>query len=267
MKSKTFRILALLLLFSVCTALFASCGAKNGMPTFGRPNIGEEKGIFDLEGSDRDEFSNEEGQATLIENDFILTSKENVSTFSANINTATYSYFRKLVGGGATLEQIRNEMGSYFRTEEMINYFKYSLNAPAEGELFGRTVEIGNTPWNQETKLMMLGLKTKEATVHAKNNLVFLIDVSGSMSDSDKLGLLQKTFSYLTNQLGEDDVVSIVTYASGERVVLDGCRGNKTDTILKAIKSPSQRGSTNGEAEYRAYQLAAKHLSRTATTV
>ena len=103
-------------------------------------------------------------------------------------------------------------------------------------------------------------LQAANATPTEGNNIVFLIDVSGSMNASDKLPLLKTAFSHLTDQLGENDIISIVTYSGKEEVVLDGCTGNKKETILSAINSLIASGSTNGEAGLqKAYQLAEKH--------
>ena len=103
-------------------------------------------------------------------------------------------------------------------------------------------------------------LQATNATPTEGNNLVFLIDVSGSMSSSDKLPLLKTAFSYLVDHLSENDVISIVTYSGKEAVVLDGCSGNKKEDILVAINSLKASGSTNGEAGLqKAYQLAEKH--------
>lgn len=103
-------------------------------------------------------------------------------------------------------------------------------------------------------------LQAANATPTEGNNIVFLIDVSGSMSSRDKLPLLKTAFSYLTDQLGENDIISIVTYSGKEEVVLDGCTGNKKETILSAIHSLQANGATNGEAGLqKAYQLAEKH--------
>ena len=197
----------------------------------------------------------------LIENPFISTADENVSTFSADVDTASYAYFRKLVEEGYSLSELIATAGSSIRTEEMINYFDYGYASPAEGELFSTKVQIAPCPWNNETSLLVLGMKTAETPIAARNNLVFLIDVSGSMRSSDKLELLKKAFEYLVENIGEDDTISIVTYAGEERVVLDGCEGSKKTKILNAVRSLNSGGSTNGEAGLKkAYQLAEKHF-------
>ncbi len=195
-----------------------------------------------------------------IENKFISTEKENVSTFSADVDTASYSYFRRLVESGYSLSELIATAGTSIRTEELINYFNYNYASPADEKLFSTTVQIAPCPWNEKASLMMLGLQAKQLEYSQKNNLVFLIDVSGSMNSQDKLGLLKRTFSHLTDKLGGDDVISIVTYSGNEAVVLDGCSGAKKDKILKAINDLSAKGSTNGEAGLKkAYELAEKY--------
>ena len=208
-----------------------------------------------------EDISGNEEQGKFIENSFIKTDIENVSTFSADVDTASYSYLRRLIEQGYSLKELKATAGSSIRTEELINYFNYNYASPADGELFSTTLQIAPCPWNENAQLMMLGLQAKEIEYAQKNNLVFLIDVSGSMNSQDKLGLLKKTFSHLTDKLGDDDVISIVTYSGSEEVVLDGCSGAKKDKILKAVNGLSAKGSTNGEAGLKkAYQLAEKHF-------
>ena len=196
----------------------------------------------------------------IIENNFISTAKENVSTFSADVDTASYTYFRKLVQSGYSLSELIATSGGSIRTEEMVNYFDYGYESPADGELFSTNVQIAPCPWNEEAMLLVLGLQADEIEIASKNNLVFLIDVSGSMHSSDKLGLLKKAFSHLVDKLGSDDTVSIVTYSGAERVVLKGCSGSKKEKIMKAVNSLEAQGSTNGEAGLKkAYQIAEEY--------
>ena len=197
----------------------------------------------------------------LVENPFISTAEENVSTFSADVDTASYAYFRRLLQSGYSLSELIATAGDSIRTEEMLNYFDYGYDAPAEGELFSARMQIAPCPWNEDARLLTLGLQAKKVETAAKNNLVFLIDVSGSMNSDDKLGLLKTAFSYLTAQLGADDTVSIVTYSGKEQVVLEGCDGNHREAILYAVDSLTAGGSTNGEAGLqRAYELAEKYF-------
>ncbi len=193
----------------------------------------------------------------IVENRFVKTSDEPTSTFSADVDTAAYSYFRKLVNSNYSLEQIKKFGAGSMRTEEMINYFDYDYKGPEDGKLFGTNVQISSCPWNEKSALMVLGLKTEEIEISADNNLVFLIDVSGSMKNDDKLPLLKKAFSYLVAQLDEKDTVSIVTYSGKEKIVLSGCAGNKSEAIMEAVNSLEANGSTNGEAGLKmAYSLA-----------
>ena len=194
-----------------------------------------------------------------MENPFIATDENNVSTLSADVDTASYTYFRKLVNSGYSWAEL-NRYSSNFRTEEFLNYFKYTAAQPDESELFSVNPILFPCPWNQNNVLLSMTLQAANATPVTGNNLVFLIDVSGSMMSSDKLPLLKKAFSNLTDQLGENDTISIVTYSGRESVVLDGCKGNKKETILSAINSLVASGSTNGQAGLqKAYQIAEKH--------
>lgn len=196
----------------------------------------------------------------IIENKFIKTSDNAVSTFSADVDTASYTLLRRLMKNGYSLDEIISFAGDAIRTEELVNYFKYDYKKPGENELFGVSAKLVQCPWNEESSLLMLGLQTEVPEQRLPNNLVFLIDISGSMYSEDKLPLLQKTFSYLTSNLTAEDTVSIVTYAAGEQTVLEGCAGNKADMIQSAINSLKAKGSTNGEAGLRkAYELAEKY--------
>ena len=195
-----------------------------------------------------------------VENPFINTADQNTSTFSADVDTASYTYFRKLAQKGYNFQNLKNS-GSQFRTEEFINYFRYDVAGPKENELFGVYTELSPCPWNAETMLFRVTLQAEEAVNEGGNNLVFLIDVSGSMSSQDKLPLLKTAFSYLVSNLGANDTVSIVTYSGREAVVLDGCNGLDTDAIMNAINSLRASGSTNGQAGLTmAYQIAEKHF-------
>ena len=196
---------------------------------------------------------------SMVDNPFVDTLISPVSTFSADVDTASYTYFRKLVNQGYTLRELKGG-GSNFRIEEFINYFDYTAKQPGADELFGVTTDIVRCPWNEENYLFRLTLQAEEAKAVSGNNLVFLIDVSGSMSSPDKLPLLKKAFSYLVSNLSENDKVSIVTYSGREAVVLDGCSGSKGDMIMSAINSLRANGSTNGEAGLaEAYRIAEKN--------
>lgn len=190
------------------------------------------------------------------ENGFYITTAQPLSTFSADVDTASYANIRRMIEDGYTLDEINPDA---VRAEEFINYFSYDLKYPKKGEMFGVTTEISPCPWNEEHHLMMVGMRTEaiDMSEAPDSNLVFLLDVSGSMSDDDKLPLLQESFKELVNELGEDDKVSIVTYASGVETVLKGAKGSEKDKICQAIDELYASGGTNGEGGIqRAYQLA-----------
>ena len=192
------------------------------------------------------------------ENPFMDPDNQPASTFSADVDTASYTLFRKHVNQGYNWTQMQMDyVGGNIRTEEMLNYFDYDYAEPAQGDLFGISAKIAPSPWNSDYHVVMLGFKATDAAAPVGNNLVFLIDVSGSMGSDDKLPLLKKTFSYLVANLGENDRISIVTYSGEEKVVLEACPGNRHSEILNAINSLRSGGSTNGQAGLqKAYELA-----------
>ena len=199
----------------------------------------------------------DEDYGKIIENEFLKTETEPVSTFSADVDTASYAYFRKLVNQGYDLEGFLRYFGPSLRTEEMINYFTYDYRTPESGELFGVSPMISACPWNPDVALMRLGFKTEEKVKSEGNNFVFLIDVSGSMNSDDKLPLLKTAFEYLTDRLTEKDVVSVVTYSGKEEIVLTACEGTQKERILGAVRGLKASGATNGEAGLRkAYEIA-----------
>lgn len=254
-KSFLIKILSLTLIAS-SLALFASCSAKNndGMAPGNMMNYDE---LMSENGSFPSEISPEE-YGKLIENKWISTSEEPTSTFSSDVDTASYTRFRAFINQGANLATLKSYYGSSIRTEEMLNYFKYTTNAPEGDDLFGVRTEIAPCPWNESAELLMMTFKAKEVdAVNKGNNLVFLIDVSGSMNSSDKLPLLKKAFEELVKNLSAKDTISIVTYSGAEKVVLEGCKGSDKDKILKAVNSLGASGSTNGSAGMeRAYSIA-----------
>ena len=203
---------------------------------------------------------NTEEYAALKEQGFVSAATRPLSTVSADVDTASYANLRRMLRDGWTAEEI--DTGAV-RIEEMLNYFAYDYATPRGDDLFGVTVHVGDCPWNDQTKLVTLGFATApEATAVAEkgSNLVFLVDVSGSMDSPDKLGLLKDAFGELVSHLGKNDRVSIVTYASGEEVVLEGARGDQEGKIMRAIRRLRAEGSTNGEAGLqKAYEVARRN--------
>ena len=196
----------------------------------------------------------------LVENSFEDVKNAPLSTFAADVDTASYSNFRRMIEDGSRLCDIPQ---GAVRAEEMVNYFKYNYKTPTNGDPFAVDATIIDCPWNKENKLLTLGIKADEIekTEDIASNLVFLVDVSGSMSDYDKLPLLKMAFEMLTDELGENDRVSIVTYASSVDVVLAGARGDQKTEIKKAMNSLTADGGTYGEGGIRkAYKIAQKYF-------
>lgn len=192
------------------------------------------------------------------ENQFVSVADAPLSTFAADVDTASYSNIRGYIEAG---EEVPS---GAVRIEEMINYFHYDYGKrPEDGEPFAITTEYTDCPWNEDTNLLMIGINTEAIDFsNAKpSNLVFLIDTSGSMFDEYKLPLAQKAFDMLAENLGENDRVSIVTYAGTDTVVLQGAAGNETYTITEAVDSLSAYGSTNGgDGIITAYSIAEKYF-------
>lgn len=202
-----------------------------------------------------DDYSGEE-YSEWDEKGFSVVLKEPLSTFSADVDTASYSNLRRLIGEGYLLDELPDKA---VRIEEMINYFSYDHKTPEGKEPFGVTTQISACPWNDEAELLMIGLKTEDIDYDRApaSNLVFLLDVSGSMFSDDKLPLLQESFGLLAENLSKKDRVSIVTYASEDRIVLDGVRGDKTKEIQNALNGLQAGGGTHGSRGIEAaYELA-----------
>lgn len=207
------------------------------------------------------EFNTEEYN-TVKENAFVSTKANPLSTLSADVDTASYCNVRRMINSGMKKSDIPS---GAVRIEEMINYFDYDYQqvvSKHSEDKFDIQAESYQCPWNEDTQLLMFGFQAGEKpdTVNTASNLVFLIDVSGSMSEPDKLPLLRESFGVLVDNLNANDRVSIVTYASGEKIILEGASGNEKDKILSAINGLGAQGSTNGEAGLKqAYEIAERN--------
>lgn len=181
-------------------------------------------------------------------------SSDPVSTFSIDVDTGSYSNIRRMLNHGS-----RPPVDAV-RIEEMINYFDYAYVAPdTQDQPFSIQTELAISPWSEEHALLRIGLKgyEPEAEKRPASNLVFLLDVSGSMNAPDKLPLLKKSLLLLSQQLSAEDSVAIVVYAGASGVVLEPTTGNQSLKIEQALESLSAGGSTNGQAGiHLAYQLA-----------
>ena len=187
---------------------------------------------------------------------FLSPATSPLSTLSADVDTASYCNLRRMVAQGYAPAVVP---AGAVRTEELLNYFDYAYPAPVGSDLFGVSAQMSDCPWNDQTKLLVMGFATEkdDGASSAGANLVFLIDVSGSMDDPDKLPLVKDSFATLVEGLTERDRVSVVTYASGERVLLEGVPGDDKRRIMRAVDGLVAEGSTNGEAGLeQAYRLA-----------
>ena len=238
---------------------------------------------------------NTEEYSSVEEQGYVSTRANPLSTVSADVDTASYGNLRRMLYDGwrpakdegqttqpegqttqPDVAEVTDDYSYYYgtgdktipkgavRIEEMLNYFDYDYAGPKGDEKFGITARMGKCPWNQDSELLVLGFATakEDPAIREKgSNLVFLIDVSGSMKSAEKLPLLQGAFAKLVEKLGPNDVISIVTYSGSEKVVLDGAKGDQQRDIMSAIRELEAGGSTNGEAGLRmAYDLAKKHF-------
>jgi len=196
---------------------------------------------------------NTEGYDVIAENPFLTTASAPRSTFSIDVDHASYSNVRRF------LRQGERPPRDAVRLEELINYFPYDLPAPRGEDPVTITTEVSTAPWNPAHRLVRIGLKGRPIDVDSlpPNNLVFLIDVSGSMEDEDKLPLLKSAFRLLVNELRPQDRVALVVYAGNAGVVLPPTPGSQKDSILDAIERLEAGGSTAGGDGIRlAYDVA-----------
>jgi Ca-activated chloride channel family protein len=220
---------------------------------------GKKRGNFQMSPSEApypvshyDQFNTEEYDR-IYENIFLDTLKNPLSTFSIDVDTASYANIRRF---------INNNQYPYkdaVRIEEMINYFAYDYPLPKKKHPFEIYTEISGCPWNPDHRLIHIGLQGKklESDELPPNNLVFLLDVSGSMEPANKLPLLKKAFKLLIHELGAKDRVSIVVYAGAAGLVLPSTPANQKDKIIAALDRLSAGGSTAGGAGIQlAYKVA-----------
>lgn len=206
------------------------------------------------------DFNNEE-YGKVVENEFVEAAGTPLSTFSIDVDTASYSNVRRFINEGQ-LPPI-----DAVRIEEMINYFKYSYPEPEDDHPFSISAEVSACPWESEHKLVQIGLQGKRIPLAnaPANNLVFLIDTSGSMNEPEKLPLLKSAFTLLADQLREQDRVAIVTYAGSAGLALPSTSGSNKNSILSAIGRLEAGGSTAGGAGIKlAYEVAKKSFSPSA---
>lgn len=207
---------------------------------------------------DRREEPNTENYNYIIENDFIVPRGEQaLSTFSIDVDTASFTNTRRFLEAGQLPPP------DAVRIEELLNYFKYDDPAPSGEDPFAVNFEVGPAPWKPEHRLVRIGLRGEEIELDNRppTNLVFLIDVSGSMNRPEKLPLLKKAFTMLVDSLTPDDRVAMAVYAGASGLVLPSTYAYNREQVFHAIDSLSAGGSTNGGAGIElAYNVAQEHF-------
>lgn len=200
---------------------------------------------------------NTEGYDAIVENRFLTPTDNPLSTFSIDVDAASYSNVRRFLQNGQL------PPAGAVRTEELINYFKYDYPQPSGENPFSINTEIADCPWNNKHKLVMIGLQGKKIPVDnlPPGNLVFLIDVSGSMNEPNKLPLVQSSLKLLVDQLRQQDKVAMVVYAGNAGLVLPSTNGYEKAKIKDAIDRLEAGGSTaGGEGIKLAYRVARENF-------
>ncbi len=250
-----YRSVILFLLFVSCDNIYRSTSSKNiehlskeqAVSADSTAAIQKEKQQFNTEDYDN-----------IVENDFLSANQNPLSTFSIDVDEAAYSNVRRFIQNGTMPPK------GAVRIEEMINYFDYDYTPPQNDEPFAINTEISSCPWNEKHSLVHIGLKGKEISNQnlPAANLVFLIDVSGSMDQENKLPLVQSSLKLLTEQLRENDKVAIVVYAGAAGLVLPSTSGSNKIKIKEAIDNLQAGGSTAGaEGIKLAYKIAKENFS------
>lgn len=208
----------------------------------------------------RNQQLNTENYAPVVDNPFLTATQNPLSTFSIDVDTASYANVRRFLNAGQLPPP------DAVRIEELLNYFTYDYPPPAGGDEappFSANMEVAECPWAPTHRLVRIGLKgrTIASDRRPKSNLAFLIDVSGSMDEPNKLPLVKRAMQMLTSQLGENDRVAMVVYAGSSGLVLPSTTADHTQAIMNAIENLSAGGSTNGgEGINLAYDIAQQYF-------
>jgi Ca-activated chloride channel family protein len=249
MKNKHFYLMAFLVLILV--------GCKKGNADYASESADIVVATTDEIPEENISDPNTESYAGLEENPFESPKKSPLSTFSIDVDNASYTNIRRFINEGQEVPK------DAVRVEEMMNFFKYNYPQPEGQNPFSINTELSDSPWNKNCQLLKIGLQGKNIpmTNLPTSNLVFLIDVSGSMDEANKLPLLKESMKILVKELRPQDKVSIVVYAGSAGVVLEPTSGDKKDAILDAFEDLSAGGSTaGGEGIELAYKLAEQNF-------
>jgi len=271
MKTKVLKIFAVILILNFYACDTAKDSGKSNPSEFSVTEIEKEfQGRSSVKKMRSEEFSdnlispdegtvihNTEEYDKITENEFSEAKSNPLSTFSIDVDNASYSNIRRILNYNQMPDK------GAVRIEEMINYFNYDYPAPTGKHPFSFISEISQCPWNKKNKLIHIGLQGKKLDYNdiKPSNLVFLLDVSGSMEDPNKLPLLRKSFKLLLNELSQEDKVSIVVYAGAAGMVLPPTPASEKSKIIKALDDLQAGGSTAGGAGILlAYKIAKENL-------
>ena len=223
-------------------------------------NLGKTKTNYAVDAKSEQENQvkhNTEEYSHIKENSFLSVKANPFSTFAADVDTASYANLRRMIF------LVQQPVADAVRIEEMINYFAYDYPKPQGEESFSVTTELTPCPWNQESELLLIGLQAKKLDIEAlpASNLVFLLDVSASMDEPNKLPLVKRAFLMLLENLSPQDKISIVTYAGSNSVQIDGADISEKAQIMGVLQSLEADGSTDGAKGIEtAYAVAEKHF-------
>lgn len=238
-----YKIATLIIVLALFNVLFASCSYRGAYDESYDPPY------YPFLDSNTNEFNE------IVENAFMNVSENPVSTFALSVNTAGYSLLRRNINNNETIDK------NQIKVEEIVNYFKYDYPEPEQGDPLSINASLFDCPWS-DAKLLTVGLKAENIDFsNVRNNIVFLLDVSGSMMSEDKLGLMKRAFLMMIDNLNQNDTVSIVIYAGSNKVLLKGENGSEKAKISKAIEDLSAGGSTAGADGIKtAYAIAAEYF-------
>ncbi len=245
------KLFALVVSLLMCVCVLVGCSAA--------PNDNYYPGAsFDGFVNSYDDFGNNYKYDEIVEQPFVSTSENAESYFSMDRSTSGYSLMRRQINAGYL------PAPASVAIEQYINYFNYDYLRPTDGKALAAGATLFDCPWNATSKLLRIGVAAEEVKREntRPNNIVFLIDVSGSMYGDDRLPLVQQSFSMLLPMLTADDTVSVVTYASGVKVVAEGlkCTDDNKARIDAIVSDLTASGSTNGEGGIQlAYKCAEKY--------
>lgn len=246
-------IMALMIVFASCTNSRKDGGASLYEPDNGMIEDGTSS-QFDYEFVHNwgDQFLGE-NYNRIVENQYVYTNKQQESYFSMDSFTASYSNLRRYINYQT---KIPNDA---VRTDELLNYFNYDFGGPENDEMFSISANLGSTTWNERTQLLTINIKAKETDQgnYTGNNIVFLIDVSGSMASTNKLNLIKAVFPKFLDALAPTDKISIVTYSNKIKILANGVYADEKEALKKVVNGLSATGGTAGaDGLEKAYNVA-----------